>query len=1015
MITPAETLDAGASLSSSNAGPSKRKAPDEALAKGDSIGRYVILRRLGVGGMGEVHLAYDPELDRKVALKLLRGSAGTVDPRGLLREAQAMAQLRHPNVVTVHDVGEHHGRVYVAMEYVEGVTLGTWTQAERRGWREVLDKFAAAGRGLQAAHVEELVHRDFKPDNVMVSNAGQVAVMDFGLARPSRSASQPPDVDVGALQDSLLNPATEGRFAGTPAYMAPEQAMALDLTPAVDQFAFCVSVWECISGQRPFAGETIAQMLANIAERKVRPLPSGVRMPGWLRRVLVRGLEPQPYDRWPSMTALLAALDRGRRRWRWQAGAAGVAAVVVAGSAVWGWQRQHEAERREAIATCEAEGAAIDEIWNDEARDRLRSGLLDTGAPFAASSLDTLIPWLDDYRGAWSSGRAAACRHGSVERDWDEALLDRAHWCFEDRRLQLEATVDQIATLQTASARRAVRIASYLDPVDPCLDPNLLRRLPVPPTAMRDDIRAIRSTLSESDRLRHAGRYAEALDVARGARRTATALGWSPLLALARLIEGRCLSDAGQSASAEVALTTAYFEAHGAGSVEVAFRAARSLMVALARLHRYREAELWSHHADVLATELEDPKGLDAAERHHVLEGVHRGLGDYEAAARHGEQAVAIRTAALGAEHPITAASSRSLGRVYLLQDRLREGLERLERASIIWEQAVGPEHPYVAELASLRGHALFRQGYADRGLGLLRQGLAISERVQRPGHPQIAVGLAQLGEALLELGRIDEAEESIRRAMEIRRTQLGTRHESYAHSLLDMSVVSRHRGHHDVALQRCAQGREILEASPHAYPLALVAALDCAAQAYRHGGRPDDAAQKLREVLASHEAVFGLEHRRLMVPLVRLGDVLREGARLQEARSAYARSLEIGERDAIGRTGRALVSSLVGLAEVGLADHDEASAVAWAELAVDTAREQGMGPRITAAAHFALARALRGAQQSEDRARSLIERARREFTECRDARGLAEVERWLGGDDAAPVHPVDLDRTAGP
>ncbi|MCH9686648.1 MAG: serine/threonine-protein kinase [Deltaproteobacteria bacterium] len=1003
MSTTAETVDVGATLDPSGTVPGKRDTPAERLTKGDALGRYIILRLLGVGGMGAVYLAYDPELDRKVALKLLRGSVDTADPRDLQREAQAMAKLRHPNVVTVYDVGQHYGRVYVAMEYIEGMTLSAWAKAKRRGWRDVLDKFVEAGRGLEAAHAEQLVHRDFKPENVLTTESGRVAVMDFGLARPSRTADAQQDVDVGALQESLLDTEVDPRIAGTPAYMAPEQLMGTELTAAVDQFAFCVSIWECVCGRRPYEGDGEVSTLVRMAEYDVNAPPAGARMPGWLERVLMRGLAPVAEDRWPSMETLLAALDRGRGRWRWQVGVAAVTAVVLVGSAVWGWQRQREAQRLEALAACDAEGAAIDQLWNAEARDRIRSGLLATGAPFAASSLDIFIPWLDDYRDAWSSGRIAACRHGSIERDWDEALLDRSRWCFEDRRLQLEATVEQIATLQTASARRAVRIASYLDPVDQCLDPNLLRRLPAPPTAMRDEIRAIRSTLSESDRFRHAGYYSEALDMAVVARERAAVLGWSPLLALARLIEGSCLAVSGEYGQAELALTTAYFEAQDTGSVEVAFRAARSLTRVHASLHRDREAELWARHADVLSSGLEDPKGLDAAEGHYMLTSVFAELGDYDAAAWHGEQAVAMRAATLGHDHPLTAASSRNLGRIYTLQDRLGEALERLEGASAIWEQAVGREHPYMAEMAMLRGDVLVRQGHVDRGLELLREGLVVSARVHRQGHPKIARVLVPLGEALLELGRIDEAEQAFGRAAEIQRAEPGQHFKADANNLFRMSAINLRRGDHETALRQCAEGRELLQASSPSDRLAVVEALDCAANAYRYGGRPDDAVPQLRDVLARHEEVFGPEHRRLMTPLLRLGDVLREAGQLQPARASYTRVVEVGQGDAIARTGRALVSGLVGLAEVALAEHDGSSAVVWAERAVDMVEEQGMGPRLAAVAHFAAARALRATHQSEDRARSLAVRARDEFEAFHDERGRAEVERWLGSGGVEP------------
>ncbi|MCA9693542.1 MAG: serine/threonine protein kinase, partial [Myxococcales bacterium] len=218
--------------------------PATALQRGDSIDRYLILARLGEGGMGLVYAAHDPELDRKVAIKLLRGDPTDSGARDrLLREAQAMARLSHPNVITVHDVGTARGHVFVAMEYVEGGTLGTWLEEQERGWRAVLDVFLAAGRGLAAAHEAGLVHRDFKPDNVLLERDGRVRVADFGLARyglgaapthPPAPAEAPTDMTrTGVSLNTKLT--ITGATVGTPAYMAPEQLGGVDVDARADQ------------------------------------------------------------------------------------------------------------------------------------------------------------------------------------------------------------------------------------------------------------------------------------------------------------------------------------------------------------------------------------------------------------------------------------------------------------------------------------------------------------------------------------------------------------------------------------------------------------------------------------------------------------------------------------------------------------------------------------------------------------------------------------------------------------
>ena len=223
------------------------------LAPGSRVDRYQILGAVGRGGMGEVYAAYHPDLDRKIALKVVHeAGAESAERRArLLREARAIARLSHPNVVVVHDAGTVDGRVYIAMEFVEGETVDAWLRAGSRGWREVVDVFIAAARGLAAAHAAGIVHRDFKPQNVMIGRDGTVRVMDFGLAR---LAEEPPDCpDVGAT-----GPATrprdgdeDGRAVGTPAYMAPEQFRGEAIDARADQFSFCVALHEALFGIRP--------------------------------------------------------------------------------------------------------------------------------------------------------------------------------------------------------------------------------------------------------------------------------------------------------------------------------------------------------------------------------------------------------------------------------------------------------------------------------------------------------------------------------------------------------------------------------------------------------------------------------------------------------------------------------------------------------------------------------------------------------------------------------------------
>ncbi|MCB9569165.1 MAG: serine/threonine protein kinase [Myxococcales bacterium] len=982
---------------------------DASLAVGAIVGRYVVVSTLGAGGMGVVYAAYDPELDRRVALKLLRaeiaGSRSQSEAQArLVREAHALAKLSHPNVVAIFDVGEHAGSVWLAMEYVDGVTLDAWLKATPRTTDAILEKMIAAGRGLAAAHEAGLLHRDFKPENVMVGRDGRARVMDLGLARASPEGPQIDDAAIEAplpedVQASLsgieLQVTRAGAILGTPAYMSPEHFRGRELDARSDIFAYCVTLYEALHGERPFAGASMVALAANVLAGAIRPPPrQGRRVPRWLRRVYTRGLAVEPGDRFPSMAALLSAIERGRaraRRRRWIGAALGVAALVGGPIAL----DRHDMSKK--TAACAAEGAVIDEVWNDAARARLRAGMEATGSRFAAQSLEILVPWLDEYRDAWSAGRSEACANATITEAWGDALLDRSAWCFEDRRLQLEATVQQISTLSPASARRAVRIASYLDPVATCLDPNLLERLPVPPLEVRGEVRAIRATISASDQRRYEGHSGDALDLAIKGRERAEALGWSPLLALARFAEGRSLHEDGRSRQAEEVLLRAYFEALSDGSTVVAFRAARSLIGVYTGLRRFHEAEVWSRHADALAASIADPSGLDAAEGHYLLAQVLAGQREYDAAAAEGELALAMRSAALGPDHPITTAALRNLGIVYLAQGRHGEALRSFVRAQASWEDEVGDEHPQVAEIAVLRGRALFAMGEVDEALALLRQGLAIHERVLGEEHPKTIQDLGELGQALLALGRVDEAEPMLQRVMEAERARRGARHPSFAESLLSMAAVDLARGRDVLAIDRSAAALEILEAALEPEHPDIAAALERVADIDQALGLSDAAIARRRDALARREAARDPRHRDLIAPLVALGDALLATRRQDEARQSYARALAIGEAR-LGPSDAALVPSLSALSQVALADGDADEAARLGERAVRLAEAEEVGPRWSAAAHFAAARALAARDGRSPEARALAEAAAREYATCRDEEGEAAVSRWLAG-----------------
>ena len=389
------------------------------LPPGAPIGRYLVLDRLGEGGMGVLYTAHDPQLQRVVAIKVLRTRPDRDDSQAagqqrLLREAQAMAQLSHPNVVPVYDSGPFGEGVFIAMELVRGSTLDHWVKVKPRTWREVLAIFVQAGRGLEAAHAAGLVHRDFKPANVLVGEDGRPRVTDFGLARATRALTvtereEPSEAVLRSGPVTLDEPLTQaGAMMGSPGYMAWEQYVGAATSAATDQFSFCVALYEALYGVKPFVAKTLPDLAHLTSLGTVPPAPKGSDVPAWLHRILVTGLSPQPGKRHASMTVLLAALshDPAVTRRRWAVVAAGLTVVCCAlGLAAWSSWRQARA--------CQGADALLLGVWDAPVKQRSEASFLATGAPFAKASWqltrDALDAWASQWVASRTSPRSAQC------------------------------------------------------------------------------------------------------------------------------------------------------------------------------------------------------------------------------------------------------------------------------------------------------------------------------------------------------------------------------------------------------------------------------------------------------------------------------------------------------------------------------------------------------------------------------------------------------------------------------
>jgi eukaryotic-like serine/threonine-protein kinase len=757
------------------------------LGRGTAIGRFVVLGLLGKGGMGEVYAAHDPELERDVAIKLLRGGATSESPEGrmrLMREAQAIARVSHPNVVVVYDVGTFRNRVFIAMELVAGHTLRYWMHERARTWPEVLEVFAAAGRGLGAAHERELVHRDFKPDNVMIAADGQVRVMDFGLVQlaaertvPASSApiarvetARQPRVNAGEEDDLLSTRAIgapktalrtvgsalgveltrTGASLGTPAYMSPEQFRDERTDARTDQFSFCVALYEALYGERPFRGASVQDLSESVCSGTVSEPPERTQVPGWIREALLRGLQRSPDGRWPSMKALLAELEKqpaitSRRRF--------IAAAAEKLEGIW------EVSRGQASAETPAKAA-------------MQDAFLASGKAYAAKAWDGASQILDRFARRWTELYVEACEATHVRGEQSAEVLDLRMECLREGLEDLGALVRMFRRPTAQVVENAVSAASALGNLERCENIELLRAVIRPPQdpSTRQEVDRLRAGLAEVRAFCRVGRIHEGLAAAAPLERAARALQYGPLLAEVLVTVCRLPEEQGDMETAarisEEALLTALVCRHE----EVAAEAA-TLLIGHASLGavgtELHAAEVWCRLAEAL---------LRRIGGHDLLwgwlftnrAGLRAKQGRMVEALEDARLSVAAKEKALGPEQPDVGIS---LSNVSVHLDELGHfdaAVEQGARALEIVERGFGPDHPRTALLRSNYSEYLARSGRWDEASDAAARALASFEREADPEGIFVFVGLTALGTAHLGAGRREEAVPILERATRI-------------------------------------------------------------------------------------------------------------------------------------------------------------------------------------------------------------------------------------------------------
>jgi tetratricopeptide (TPR) repeat protein len=859
-----------------------RQSAEGGLARGASLGRYVVLECLGAGAMGIVFAAYDPELDRRVAVKVLhmRGAAEASSGRArLLREAQAMARLSHPNVVTVHDVGTFEGdlleedglpRVFVAMEFVEGITLAQWLEQESRWWQQVLDVLVPVARALQAIHTAGVVHRDVKPDNIMVGNDGRVRLMDLGLARPvetgkqadprelrsgeqniTASTSQPPEARSGESQPKreFAKVTRLGAIAGTPAYMAPEQYLRGDADAKSDQYSFCVTLFEALYRMRPYEGGSLHELAQKIVEGKTNPVPRDTVVPRWLQEIVARGMRADPAQRFAGMDELVAELTRERRRTGRRGGV--FAALAIAGVVAW-----------RALApggdddACAAAGTPMTDTWNDRRREAIHAAFVSTGAVWAGDTATRAFGMVDEYADTWTAMRVESCRQSSGRDDGVSGELALRDACLDERLAELDAWLDVLTAADRKVLERAVGATGALSPIGQCADRAYLaaRQRPYSDREVGEQVAELRGALGRVRALEWAGRYEDGIVVARDVVATAEALGERPLLAEAEYRLAEVQNGAGKYGEAEATLVSAFAHARWSRH-ELAASDAATLLAYVVGVNegRYDDALLWARIAEA---EL-GPTGQDT-ERHasllNNLGNIHRSKGDYEKAREHLDQAIAITTALYGPDHLLVAKYRGNLVPVLSSLGRAEEAVTMGNEVMRIQREQLGPDHPYIAIAHNNVCSAIYSMRDVDSAVSCFEEALGEQQRAFGENHPQVALTLnnlgamrhvegrddaaydylararkvfaaayppdhphiggveLNLGACALALGRNTEAVEHMRAALENRKKNLGEDHSEVAEARAELADALIADGHPDQALAELEAALAVVE-----------------------------------------------------------------------------------------------------------------------------------------------------------------------------------------------------------
>jgi serine/threonine-protein kinase len=769
-----------------------------------------------------------------------------------------MAKLSHPNVVAVYDAEERpetgETGLALVMEYVPGGTLRAWLDAETRSWRSIVDVFIAAGRGLVAAHREGLLHRDFKPTNVLVSHDAAVKVTDFGLAKatgdPNFGSSRGTSED-GTTDSSITR---AGMVMGTPRYMAPEQHHGEPLSPQADQYAFCVALREALTGEPPFAGP-------DLSERKQAGPPPWPRsdVPATVTDAVQRGLAADPDQRWASLEQLLEQLDRARHpRHRGRLALAGTIGLLGVGAVVSpAWV--DDGSRR-----CTGAREQLAAVWDAERKSTVRQAFERTGLGYVAGVWSRTESRLDAYADAWVEMHTESCEATTLRGEQSSETMDLRMACLHRAKLELDAVVDVLATADADVVGKAHETLEGLPVLAKCADIEQLRSgVDPPPADEAEMVDRVRSKLSTSRALTFAGKHEEAVEVSDATLRDVQSLRYQPIRAEVLVERGRLLSNVGRLDEAETVLREALTQAARLQQRDEMQRASQILLRTVGALQqkpvqalRYRELaealagpEDRSDLAEALAATLTVAGRFDEAEAqlrtaleldeatwgpdHPRLATLHTNLGialmglqRFDEAEAEFRQTLALRQRILGQDHPETIDAELNLGSMLVERGDAEAAEEALRNALHRLEAAYGPEHPAVADALNNLANALNVQGKFAQAEPLLLRSVRLGQSSATRNDAALASYRTNLAWAYEAQDKYAEAIEQYEAALATRRKDLGASHVKVVRLERDLADVLLRAGKSDEALAVMERAWPSIE---HNDQLPLAAAADIA------------------------------------------------------------------------------------------------------------------------------------------------------------------------------------------